>query len=76
MGLAASFCLQISRSGPEHSYTVLRGSINDTATDRKSLLDTFAVRGFGTSSDEERCPLENTPRARFRDDISLSRSIT
>ena len=76
MGLAASFRLQISRSGPEHSYTVVRGSIDDPATDRKSLLDTFAFRGFGTSSDEERCPLENTPTAPFRDDILLSRSIT
>ena len=35
-------CLQKSCKRFEHSYTVVRGSVNDSATDRKWLLKTFA----------------------------------
>ena len=50
------FCLQKSCRGFEHSYTFVLGSINDSDTDRKCLLKTFAVRFFGMSAEVERCP--------------------
>ena len=65
------FCLQKSRRGFEHSYTFVLGSINDSDTDRKWLLKTFAVRFFGMSAKVERCPFVNTFRARHTDAITL-----
>ena len=51
-------------------------SINDFATDRKSLLTTSAVTFFGRSAEVERCPFVNTSRARHTDAILLSRSVS
>ena len=65
------FCLQKSCRG----FFVL-GSINDSDTDRKWLLKTFAVRFFGMSAEVERCPFVNTFRARHTDAILLSRSMS
>ena len=69
-------CLQNSCRGFEHSYTFVLGSINDSDTDRKWLLKTFAVRFFGMSAEVERCPFVNTFRARHTDAILLSRSMS
>ena len=38
------FCLQKSCRGFEHSYRFVLDSLNDSDTDRKLLLKTFAVR--------------------------------
>ena len=70
------FCLQKSCRGFEHSYTFVLGSINDSDTDRKWLLKTFAVRFFGMSAEVERCPFVNTFRARHTDAILLSSSMS
>ena len=70
------FCLQKSWTGFEHSYTVVRGSVNDSNADRKCLLKTFAVRFLITSADVERCSFVNTSKARHTDAILLSRSIS
>ena len=70
------FCLQKSCRGFEHSYTFVLGSINDSDTDRKWSLKTFAVRFFRISSEIERCPFVNTFRARHTDAILLSRSMS
>ena len=70
------FCLQKSCRGFEHSYTFVLGSINDSDTDRKWLLKTFAVRLFGMSAEVERCPFVSTFRARHIDAILLSRSMS
>ena len=70
------FCLQKSCRGFEHSYTFVLGSINDSDTDRKWLLKTFAVRFCGMSAEVERCPFVNTFRARHTDAILLSRSMS
>ena len=69
------FCLQKSCRGFEHSYTFVHGSINDSETDGKCLLKTFAVRFFGMSAEAERCPFVNTFRVRHTDAILLLRSI-
>ena len=61
--------------GFEHLYTFALGSINNSDTDRKWLLKTFAVRFFGMSAEVERCPFVNTFRARHTDAILLSRSM-
>ena len=39
------------------------GSVSDSATDKKYLLKTFAVRFSGTSAEVERCPFLNTSKA-------------
>ena len=65
-------CLQKSCRRFEHSYTVVRGSINNFATDRKWLLKTSAVRFFGTSAEAERCHFVNTPWARHTCYIVIS----
>ena len=70
------FCLQKSCRGFEHSYAFVLGSINDSDTDRKLLLKTFAVRFFGMSAEVERCSFVNIFRARHTDAILLSRSMT
>ena len=70
------FCLQKSCRGFEHSYTFVLGSINDSDTDRKWLLKTFAVRFFRMSAEVERWPFVNTFRARHTDPILLSRSMS
>ena len=70
------FCLQKSCRRFEHSYTFVLGSINDSDTDRKWLLKTFAVRFFGMSAEVERCPFVNTFRARHTNAILLSRSMS
>ena len=75
MGLLV-FCLQKSCRGFKHSYTAAFGSINDSDTGRKLLLKTFAVRFFGTSAEEERCPFVNTSKARHIDVMLLSRSMS
>ena len=71
-----SCCLQKSCRGFEYSYTFVLGSINDSDTDRKWLMKTFAVRFFGMSAEVERCPFINTFRARHTDAILLSRSMS
>ena len=53
------FCLQKSCRGFEYSYTFVLGSVNDSDTDRKLLLKTFAVRFFGMSAEVELCPFVN-----------------
>ena len=73
---ALVLCLQKSCRGFEHSYTFVLGSINDSDTDRKWLLKTFAVRFCGMSAEVERCPFVNTFRARHTDAILLSRSMS
>ena len=70
------FCLQKSCGRVEHSYTLVLGSINDSDTDRRWLLEIFAVRCFGTSAEVERCPFVNTSRARHTDAILLSRFMS
>ena len=70
------FCLQKSCRGFEHWYTFVLGSINDSHTDRKWLLKTFAVRFFRMSPEVERCPFVNTFRARHTDAILLSRAMS
>ena len=70
------FCLQKSCRGFEHSYTFVLGFINDSDTDRKWLLKTFAVRFFGMSAEIERCPFVNTFRTRHTDAILLSRCMS
>jgi len=75
MGLLV-FCLHKSCRGFKHSYTFAFGSINDSDTGRKWLLKTFAVRFFGTSAEEERCPFVNTSKARHIDVILWSRSMS
>ena len=70
------FCLQKSCRGFEHWYTFVLGSINDSHTDRKWLLKTFAVRFFRMSPEVERCPFVNTFRARHTDAVLLSRSMS
>ena len=70
------FCLQKSCRGFEHSYTFVLGSINDSDTDRKWLLKTFALRFFGMSAEVELCPFVNTFRARHTDAMLLSRSMS
>ena len=70
------FCFQKSCRGFEHSYTFVLGSVNDSDTDKKWLLKTFAVRFFGTSAGVERCPFVNTSRARHTDAILLPRSMS
>ena len=70
------FCLHKSCRGFEHSYTFVLGSINDSDTDRKWLLKTFAVRFFGMSAEVERCPFVNTSRARHTAAILWSRSMS
>ena len=70
------FCFQKSCRGFEHLYTFVLGSVNDSDTDKKWLLKTFAVRFFGTPAGVERCPFVNTSRARHTDAILLSRSMS
>ena len=70
------FCLHKSCREFEHSYTFVLGSINNSDTDRKLLLKTFAVRFFGMSAEVERCPFVNTSSARHTAAILLSRSMS
>ena len=77
MGLAPLvFCLQKSCRGFEHSYTFVLSSVNDSDTDSKWLLKTFAVWFFGMSAEVERCPFVNTFRARHTDAILLLCSVS
>ena len=48
------FCLQKPCRRFKYSLTVVRGSKNKSATDRKYLLKPFAVGFFGTSRERER----------------------
>ena len=74
MGLARLFsvCRNHVDDSNTHNYTVVRGSIYDSATDRNSWLKIPAVRFFGASAEVERCPFVNTYTARHTHDLLLS----
>ena len=58
-----AFCCQKLCRSFDHSYRIVLGSINDSATGRKLLLDTCSVRFFWTLAEVERRLFISTSRA-------------